>query len=104
MSVISHPPVRVVNGLIVSSKRTVGDDDALEPFDRRHRVPARHYCTQRKPVLRGQLRAIHFVGQQHVAARFAERNAPRELQSAGRTLWILKYAAVGSFQSYFARV
>ena len=77
----------VIKRLIVSGKRPVGDDDALEPFDRCHRVPTGHDCAHRKTVLRRQIFAIHFVGQQHVAACFLQRNAARELQFTGRTLW-----------------
>src|SRR4029077_371068 len=51
-----------------------------------------------------QVFAIHFVGQQHIAARFLQRNTARELQFARRTFRVLKHAAVGSFENYFPRV
>ena len=104
MPVVGPLPERVVNRLIISGKRTVGDDDALEPFDGCHRIPAGHDCAHWKPVLRRQVFAIHLVGQQHIAARFFQRNTARELQFARRTLRLLKHATVGSFENYFVRV
>ena len=97
-------PIRVVKRLIIPRKRTVGDDDALEPFDRRHRIPTGHDGANWKAMLGRQVVTIHFVSQQHIATRFLQRDATRERQFASRTLWVLKHAAVGSFQNHFARI
>src|SRR5262245_22471201 len=55
-------------------------------------------------MLRRQVVAIHFVGEQNVAACFFQGNAARELQSARRTFRVFKHAEIGSFQNYFARI
>ena len=104
MRVITPLPVCVVDRLIVPGKWPIADGDPLEPFNGRHRVPARHDGAHWKTVLWRQIFAIHLVGQQHIATRFFQRNAARKLQFARRTLRIFEHSAVGSFENYFACV
>ena len=104
---ISHVPsplpVRIIHGLIISGERLIGDDDALQPFDGRHRVPSRHNCTQRKSVLRRKIGVVDFVSEKNIGVRFTHRNTAREFQFPGRSFRIIESATVGAFQNYFAR-
>src|SRR5205814_10496391 len=59
-------PERVIEGLVITVKRFVGDDDALEPLDRCHGIPARDDRAERKAVFRWKINIVHLVSEQDV--------------------------------------
>ena len=49
-----------------------------------------------------KLARIHFVSEQNVSARFGQRNAPRKLHRASRSLCFFKVSAIGAFENHVA--
>src|SRR4029453_10331969 len=95
-------PVRIIQGLIIAGEWLVRDDDALQPFDRRHGVPAWHDRAYRKPVFWRKIVAVHSVGEQHIASSLLQRNGAGKPQLAWRTFRIIEHAMVRSFENDLA--
>jgi hypothetical protein len=90
--------------LIVAGERLVCDDDALQPLDRRHRVPAWHNRAHRKSMFWWESLAIHSVRELHVALRLHERDAAGKRQFPRRAFWVVEHAVVRSFENDLTRV
>ncbi len=91
-------PEGVIHRLIVAVERPVGDDDALQPFHRRHPVPAGHDRPQRKPVRRRERLAIHLVGEKDALERLAQRDTARVMDLARRLGRIADFAPVRALE------
>src|SRR5260221_9735956 len=98
-------PKRIVGCLKVAAEYTVDDQDALEPLDRGHAVPARNHGTQWVAVGGCQALAIHLIRQNYVAAQsLPNRQTARVIDFARRNGFLLNLAAVRSFQNNFNSV
>src|SRR5580704_16502450 len=94
-------PVRIIQGLIIAGEWLVRDDDALQPFDRRHRVPAWHDRAYRKSVFWRNIVAVHSVGEQHIALSLLQWNGAGKPQPMWRAFRIIEHAVVRSFENDF---
>src|SRR6266446_4349208 len=91
-------PISVVDRLIITGKWFVRDDDTAQPFYGRHRIPAGHDRAQRKTVRGRKLLSIHRVREQHIGARFLERQTARKTNPAGGSRRISDLAFIRPFE------